>query len=68
MSVSTAFHLMFVHNVEVAERQPFGKDLLTIMTIVSLFILNSCNLNFEGEILVLIVPVLIPFVLNPWPR
>ena len=56
------FHLMCVHisssSVCVAEWPPFGKELLTRLTICSLCILTICNFScFEGWIWVLIASV-----------
>ena len=48
--VSMTFHLMFVHIissfVQVAEWSPFGKELLTRLTIRSLCILTICKFNY----------------------
>ena len=66
--VSVTFHLtsIFVHiffsSAKVAESPPFGKELLTRLTICSLCILNICNFciscfGFERGIWVLIAPV-----------
>ena len=61
-----AFHLMFVHVVfssaRVAEWPPFGKKMLTRLTICSICIFTICYLvisrfGFEGGIWGLIVPV-----------
>ena len=50
VSVSVAFHLMFVHiifsSVSVADWPPFGKELLTWLTICSLCILTICNFSY----------------------
>ena len=60
------FHLMFIHiifsSVRVAEWPPFGKELLTRLTICYLCVLTICNFSysrfgFEGGIRVLIAPV-----------
>ena len=44
------FHYMFVHNifssVWVAEWPPFGKELLTRLTICSLYILPICDFSY----------------------
>ena len=60
------FHLTCVHfifsSIWVVEWPPFGKQLLTRLTICSLFILTICYLNFsrfgfEGRIWVLTASV-----------
>ena len=47
---SVTFHLMCVHiifsSISVAEWQPFGKKLLTRLTIFSLCILTICNIRY----------------------
>ena len=65
-------------SVYVAEWPPFGKELLTRLTICSLCIMSICNLSyfpfsFEGGIWVLIAPVPGPCILvtficrgGPW--
>ena len=44
------FHLMFVYiifsSVRAAEWQPFGKELLTRLTICSLCISTVCNISY----------------------
>ena len=66
------FHLTYVHiifsSVMVADWPPFGKKLLTRLTICSLCFLTICNLSYfpfwlKGWILVLIASVLDHFLL-----
>ena len=49
VSVSVKFHLMIVRNifssVKVAAWPPFGKELLTLLTMCSLCILTICNFS-----------------------
>ena len=49
-SVSVTFHLTCVHiilsSVSVAQWPPFGKKLLTRLTICSICILTFCNISF----------------------
>ena len=50
MSVSLTFHLMFeqivFRSVYVVEWPPFGKELLTRLTICSLCMLTICNFSY----------------------